>query len=640
MSLTNNPSAEAPSGQTPNDPVPIIRSSSPPVDPKRRSTGAEVSASVLFNIIVPIALIVVGVMAVRFFGVASAPPRAAGDDTRVARLEALDAVRVDRIQSLESTGEELQLIVDGTVVPYREARVATEIAGRIVGKEAICEAGSIVTKGQLLMKIDPTDYDLEVDRLTRQKEQAYQSLLELDQERANTARMIKMAEQDVALQNRELKRQESLPKGFASRGEIDQAKRAVLQSEQGLMSDQNQLDLIDKRRARLESSEKLAAVQLKAAELNLERTRIVAPIDGVIVMENADVNSFVSRGTVLLTIEDTSKVEVSTNLRMDQLYWVLDQKHQPTKNKRAGYDLPDTEAIIQYDLPGRDDVTHRWKGRLLSYDGVGLDPQTRTVPVRVLVDDPKSYQAAKIPGENGSQPSGAPTALLRGMYVQVKLKIKPQTPLVVIPGTALQPGNRVWQFVPDESVLDAPVAAEVDGEASMEPMASDEKDSGQSGSESSDAELAKTDQPDSNKSQSTFKADEWTPGRVIVQQNVFPVDSLTYSVEGQPDSTALSESSLSGERQFWVCETKSNSSDGVVFAANALVVTSPLSGVDEGGLAARAKLPSKSDGPAKQQADDDTAGNKAAGGNKAAAGESEQQSVGGQPQESSQGDAS
>ncbi len=84
-------------------------------------------------------------------------------------------VRVESLRSLESTGEQLHLEVDGTVVPFREARVAAEVAGRVIYKADECEAGSYVRKDQLLMRIDPTDYQLEVQRLTRLQEQEYEA---------------------------------------------------------------------------------------------------------------------------------------------------------------------------------------------------------------------------------------------------------------------------------------------------------------------------------------------------------------------------------------------------------------------------------------------------------------------------------
>ncbi len=158
---------------------------------------------------------------------------------------------------------------------------------------------------------------------------------EVDQEMLNAKRLIEVAQQDVALQQKEVERQKALPAGFASRAEIDQANRGLLAATQQLVSVENQLDLLRKRRLRLEASERLAATQLKAAEVNLSRVEIRAPIDGVIVKEDADLNTFVARGNMLVTIEDTSKVEVATNLRMDQLYWVLDQQGRRSMNRNA-----------------------------------------------------------------------------------------------------------------------------------------------------------------------------------------------------------------------------------------------------------------------------------------------------------------
>ena len=56
----------------------------------------------------------------------------------------------------------LTLDVDGTVVPFREIRIASEVSGRIKNKNPQCRAGSFVTKGTLLFEVDPRDFQLEV----------------------------------------------------------------------------------------------------------------------------------------------------------------------------------------------------------------------------------------------------------------------------------------------------------------------------------------------------------------------------------------------------------------------------------------------------------------------------------------------
>ena len=525
--------------------------------PSAGSNRESLARSLMVNLVIPIALLCGAGLVVFLLGTVEPEKLPDLDNSRTGRLRSLPPVRVATIQSLESTGEQLRLEVDGTVVPYQEARVAAEVAGRVVFKSDTCEAGSIVKKGDLLMRIDATDYQLEVQRLARLKQQEYESLGEVDQEIVNTNRLIEVGKEDVALQQKEVERLESLPKDFASRAEIDRAKRALLASRQQLVSTQNQLDLLQKRRTKLESSEQLAATQLRAAEVNLARTEIVAPIDGVIVSEQADLNSFVARGSVLITIEDTSKVEVRSNLRMDQLHWVLNQGG--VSETLSNYDLPDTPANILFDISGRDGVTYRWRGRLLSYDGIGVDTATRTVPVRVIVDDPSTY----IDEDGSERPVGGASSLVRGMFVRVQLLLKPQRGLVVIPARALRPGNRVFEFLPDESVLELKKAVATDKE--------DAATRDLSGTEGSDDEGAEEE--------SNFDPNQWQPGRLVLRSSIRPVDSL--SIEDPGD--LLKDLGNSSDRKHWVCEVEAQQ-----LAGGSLVVVSPIGNVDRDPFPVRA----------------------------------------------------
>ncbi len=519
-----------------------------------------ITKSLMFNIVIPLALLAAGGATIAMLGKVEPKQRPAADMTRQGQMRALPAVSVERIESLESTGAQLQLRVDGTVVPFREVRIASEVAGQIVFKAPECEAGTYVRKDQVLMRIDPTDYELEVERLTRLQEQEYQTLRELDQEELNAKRQMELADQDMKLQERELARRKSLPSGFASQAEIDQANRAVLTAQQGKLGFENQLDLIKKRRVRLEASERLAATQLKGAEVNLQRAEIKAPIDGVIVSEDAELNTFVARGNTIVTMEDTQKVEVATSLRMDQLHWVLDQKRSSASTDATrGYDLPETPAVIEYEVSGRSGVVYRWNGRLMSYNGIGVDRQTRTVPVRVLVDDPQHYR-----DENGElRKTAGATALVRGMFVRVKLLIQPQTPLVVIPARAIKPGNRVWQFQPDESVLNLAAATPSPTPPST-PATSPEEPS-----------LATPD---------AFDASDWVAGKVVVRDGIVPVDSLELN---DPSAAPLKEfeSPNQDSARRWVCEVRDGS-----LQANSLVVVSPLGNVDSDFVPARADV--------------------------------------------------
>ncbi|MEM9587264.1 MAG: HlyD family efflux transporter periplasmic adaptor subunit [Planctomycetota bacterium] len=530
-------------------------------------------SSFLFNYLIPLLLLAIGAATVAALGTVAPVTLPPPDLSDRGIVQSFPSVEVHRVQSLAETGRKLHLETDGTVVPFREATLATEVAGKIVFKSPLCEAGTFVSKDELLVRIDDTDYKLEVERLTRQKEQAYEQIRELDQEMVNVRRQLDVAKQDVELQQKEVQRLSSLPRGFASSKEMDQAQRAVLQATQQQVSYDNNLELLSKRRVRLEASERLAATQLRSAEVNLERTQIRAPIDGVIVREDAELNTFVARGNPIVTIEDTSKAEVAVKLRVDQLYWIMQQSDDGGDHSAAGYQLPETPASIEYEVAGRGGTTvYRWAGRLLGYDGIGLDTQTRTVPVRIVVDEPNKYRDPA----NRTQETPADLALVRGMFVRVRLEIETQASLVVLPARALKPGNRIWQFAAENDVIQDVRDREsqkqrqvTEGDTEKSPPTKETVESNASNPANSESSEATDD---------SFDLAEWVPGLVTIQENVIPIDALTIDNGNGSPGDADDPSA-----RLWICEVPEGS-----LPEDSYVVLSPLGSVPVEGLAARA----------------------------------------------------
>ncbi len=437
-------------------------------------SAAKRKRSWFFEVILPLVILASGLGVVVALGSVDPKKRDPDDNSLTGRLRRLPTAEVKRVLTLQETERPLELRVDGVVVPYREISIATEVAGRIIKKSPECETGNFVKRGTLLVEIDPTDYEQEIERLTRAREQDYQALKEVDQEVQNIQKLVETANEDVELQEREVKRLLAMPAGFASEGELDRARKAQLTATQTKLGYENQLRTLSARRVRLEAAEQMATTQLQTAEINLARTKITSPADGVIVEENAELNSFVQRGSPIAVLDDVSKAEVAVKLRMDQLHWVLDQRPRVVSNgasattsdttppPAAGYSLPETPAVIEYEVAGRNGMQYRWQGRLLRYDGIGLDPMSRTVPVVIVVDEPRKFAidqaVAQASTKTTETTASVPSPLVRGMFVSVRLQIRPQTPLIAIPSIAIQPGNRVWEFVPDETVLGDVVA--------------------------------------------------------------------------------------------------------------------------------------------------------------------------------------
>jgi multidrug efflux pump subunit AcrA (membrane-fusion protein) len=344
----------------------------------------------------------------------------------------------------------LLLETDGVVVPYREIQLAAQVAGRIAQKSTICRAGHYVEEGQELFRIDDRDYKLEVSRINKQLVQSTLELEEVAVEIRNVGELAKISEMELELQLKDFNRLKKLEGDqVILASDLERAQRAVLTARTTKTQLSGQAAKLSKGKYRMEAARDLAQIQLDKATLDDSRTIVKSPVSGVIIRDLVEEDSYAQKGTPLVTIEDTSHVEVKCNLRMDDLYWIWDQRAgKPVAGTGSGeksgeksdeYRLPKTPVDVIYELVGRAGAIYKWNGHLERYDGLGLDQETRTVPVRVVVDKPHR------PGATGDS---GPSTLVRGMYVTVLIKANPMSPLVRVPERAIQPGDRVWVVKP------------------------------------------------------------------------------------------------------------------------------------------------------------------------------------------------
>ncbi len=360
---------------------------------------------------------------------------------------------VETVAAETYTGS-LDITVDGVVVPYREVDLSAEVAGRIVKKAAECEAGHFVKQGTLLFEVDPSDYELEIRRLQEELNQAEVAIEEADVEVENTKGLIELSEEDLELQRLELQRTQGLAgRSAVTESEFDRVKRSELSARNALRLLRNQLQISQTRRRRQERAKELVVAQLDRARLDLKRTAVRAPFDGVIVRESAEKDSYVQKGTSLVTVEDTSAVEIRCSLRVEELYWLWQQSDGDVESTDLGasYRIPPTPVTVIYSVAGRQ---YTWDGNLSRYDGIGFDEQTRTIPCRVVVSNPRDVK--DLGATEGSVQIRGPQALVRGMYVTIKLHAQPRVKLLSIPERALRPGNVVW-FISGESLRIEPV---------------------------------------------------------------------------------------------------------------------------------------------------------------------------------------
>ena len=179
----------------------------------------------------------------------------------------------------------------GTLNPVTSVQVGTQVSGQI--KELFVDFNSPVRSGQLIARIDPETFQYRV----RQNE--------ADLEAARSA----AARTQVSLANaqRELARtQELVARNFVSPADLDRA--------------QAQFDLAQ---AEVNSAQAVVAqraAQLASARVDLARTEIRAPVDGVVIKRSVDVGQ-----TVAASLQAPELFVIARDLRDMQVETSIDE---------------------------------------------------------------------------------------------------------------------------------------------------------------------------------------------------------------------------------------------------------------------------------------------------------------------------
>ncbi|MFV2068800.1 MAG: efflux RND transporter periplasmic adaptor subunit [Pirellulales bacterium] len=385
--------------------------------------------------VLPLLILVAGVGTLLVFGKRPEVPRRDASGDRSPVVETVEVISFEDMLPLE---------VEGVAIPYRTVRLSAEVDGRITEKSPDARAGSYVRKDDFLLQIDTADYDLEVARLKSEVRQAEEDIRAVEIDVASTRSLIELAGQELALRKAELARRERVyAKKVITDSELDEARRLKLVSQNALQTLQNALASYQQRTQTLGAAQDRANVRLQRALLDQKRTRVTSPLTGTIISDFVEEDDFVKRGDPLLLLNDTSRVEIKCSLRMDQLCWLWLQAGIGRPGEQTSpeslFELPTSPVQVIYRLHGTD---YMWNGLMSHYEGMGLDEKTRMVPCRIRVDEPTRVRRSE--SGQSSERDVSPPSLLSGMYVTVRVPVKPPVSLLSVPAAAVRPGGRVW----------------------------------------------------------------------------------------------------------------------------------------------------------------------------------------------------
>lgn len=298
-----------------------------------------------------------------------------------------------RTQAVAPGEVTLTVSSQGTVSPRTESQLVPEVSGRVIEVAPSFASGGFFERDEVLLRIDPFDYEQAVVRV---RSEVARARLRLSQEEAEAA----------------VAREE-----WTELGQGDGSPLALRELH------------VEDARAALAAAE----AELVRVERDLERTRVRAPFAGRVREKSVDVGQFVNRGTPVARIYAVDWAEVRLPLPDDQLAFL----DLPLDYRGEDAAASGPSVTLRAEFAGR---AYEWSGRVVRTEGE-IDPISRMVHVVARVKDPYSR------GDDRERPP-----LAAGMYVEAEIEGLTLRDVAVLPRAALRPDGRVL-VVDDEDRL-------------------------------------------------------------------------------------------------------------------------------------------------------------------------------------------
>ncbi len=305
-----------------------------------------------------------------------------------AKQEAAVTTPLVEVEEARSVAADFVVRAQGTVQPRTQTVLVSEVSGVVVDVAEQFNAGGFFRRGDVLLRIDPRDYQAALRRA--EAAVANREAL-LAQERARA---------DQALRDWENLRRAGTPSDLVLR------KPYVAEAEANLRA---------------------AEAELQQARINVDRTVIRAPYDGLLRDKRVDIGQFVGTGTQLAELYATDIAEIRLPLTEHDASFVT--LPAPGAEDSIAMTLSATIAGTRYS----------WPARLVRSERV-IDERSRVIYAVARIDDPYGRQ----------KDSTHPHVLSFGTFVNAELPASIGHAAVAVPRQALRGSNQVMTVDADQ----------------------------------------------------------------------------------------------------------------------------------------------------------------------------------------------
>jgi len=219
---------------------------------------------------------------------------------------------------------------DDAFIDGNQSQIASQVSGKVV--ELLVDDNQHVDAGQVLLTIDPRDYQVKLEQSRAQQAnaaaQAGQARAELVLQQAQLAQneaQVRVAEADQEQASRDLARYRTIDPAAITRQQLDQSTAtakstaAKLDSaRQAVLGGKAQLDAQQAKIAAADAGVRQADADVHNAELQLSYTRIEAPQAGRVTRRTVNLGNYATPGQALLAIVP-DEMWVTANFKETQL---------------------------------------------------------------------------------------------------------------------------------------------------------------------------------------------------------------------------------------------------------------------------------------------------------------------------------
>ena len=295
------------------------------------------------------------------------------------------ALRVEALK-IEKSSERVVVSGFGTVEPSKLLELRPQVSGHVRWIHSQLKEGGRIPNGEALVRIDPRDYEIAVDA-----------------KRADVAH----AESDLKIEQGNQRVAQHEWKLFKEDGEkADSSRELTLR-----------LPQLKEKEAALRS----AMSELERAQLDLQRTNVMAPFASLVLEENVEEGSFVDSSAIVAKLASTDEFYVKVRIPDTAIQWI-------DFDDNSG--LPSANNEVRVLLKAQEGTAFERSGTLERLLG-SVDSAGRMAQLLISIGAPLTPGPKSLP-------------VLLGTYVKVEITGKVVSDVYRIPRKAMREQNKIY----------------------------------------------------------------------------------------------------------------------------------------------------------------------------------------------------